>query len=294
MSKDFATYDYKGKEYKFYQSKNKNSLNFSDADRYFDEFKKDINFYSEVLKEGDIVIDIGARDGDSVLPLRACVGESGKVLAFDPNPHEYPNLVENVKLNNFKNVETYDFGISPRDGEQEFLYSEDFYNGGIKTTEIQAGYFPDLISLPCKNWTTLPDSIKRDFNNASLIKIDTEGSDLSILEELSECIMTSRPCIVTEWWATPSYTEAMGSFLKAKNYICFSKKNGNKLDLEYDSLAVWKATKMGYCEKEHDVFFVPTERLIGSSFGCAWKKSSQTGEYFFFVPDGFKYASLFG
>ena len=92
MSKDFATYDYKGKEYKFYKYKNKNSLNFSDADRYFDEFKKDINFYSEVLKEGDIVIDIGARDGDSVLPLRACVGESGKVLASIPIRTNTPTL----------------------------------------------------------------------------------------------------------------------------------------------------------------------------------------------------------
>ena len=281
--KDFATYNYKGKEYKFYQSKNKNSLNFSDADKYFDEFKEDTKFYSEFLKEGDIVIDIGARDGDSVLPLRACVGESGKVLAFDPNPHEYPNLVENVKLNNFKNVETYDFGISQQDGEQEFLYNEDFYNGGIKTMEIQAGYFPDSISLPCKNWTTLPDSIKRDFNNASLIKIDTEGSDLNILEEVSESIMTSRPYIVTEWWPTYSYAEAMGNFLRTKNYICFSKKNGNKIDLEYTAL----------CQREHDIFFIPIERLLDSKFHCGWTMCQQTRKPVFVVPKDFKYTSLF-
>tara|TARA_B100000131_G_C18095357_1_gene603790 strand:+ start:257 stop:1141 length:885 start_codon:yes stop_codon:yes gene_type:complete len=282
--RNFATYNYKGLDYKFYQSKNKNSLYFSDASRYFDEFREDAAFYSKVLKEGDVVVDIGARDGDSVLPLRACVGESGKVLAFDPNPYEYPNLVANVQLNNFKNVETYDFGIAKQDGEQEFLYSDDFYNGGIKTDEIQIGYFPDPISLKCKNWNTLPDSVRTDFRNASLIKIDTEASDLDILEELSECIMSSRPCIVTEWWATPSYTEAMGNFLRTKNYICFSKKNGNKLHLEYDSRS---------CAREHDVFFIPTERLLDSQFDCKWAMCSRTGKPFFVVPDDFKCWSIF-
>jgi FkbM family methyltransferase len=282
--RNFATHNYNDKEYKFYQAKNKNSLYFSDVESYFDEFTKDVNFYSKILKEGDLVIDIGARDGDSVLPLRACVGDSGKVLAFDPNPHEFPNLVENIDLNNFKNIETYNFGIAKEDGVQDFLYSEDFYNGGIKTEQIQIGYFPDSISLTCKNWSTLPDSVRRDFHSAALIKIDTEGSDLDILEELSECIMAARPCIVTEWWATLSYTEAMGHFLRTKNYICFSKENENKLDLEYNSRC---------CEREHDVFFVPTEILLDSSFDCEWKQCSLTGKPYFSVPEGFKCSLLF-
>jgi FkbM family methyltransferase len=221
-NKEVISISYNNKDYKFYVPANKDSHINKNPPIYIDEFKQEANLISNFLQEGDYAIDIGARDGDSTLPIRAVVGEKGKVIAFEPNPYEYPNLIENIKLNKFDNVDAHSFGISKQNGELEFVFEENFYNGGLKTQQAMIANFPKSIKLLCKNWENLNASIKKDFEKVSFIKIDTEGSDIDILEEISEVIVRNKPFILMEWW--PFTENRIIEFINKFGYIAFDKK----------------------------------------------------------------------
>ncbi|MEM3406001.1 MAG: FkbM family methyltransferase [Candidatus Pacearchaeota archaeon] len=57
-----------------------------------------------ILKKGDIVIDAGAYIGLFTLYASKKVGKNGLVIAYEPDPENYKNLLENIKLNKCKNV----------------------------------------------------------------------------------------------------------------------------------------------------------------------------------------------
>ena len=56
------------------------------------------------VKEGDIVIDIGANIGYFTLLFAKLVGPAGKVYSFEPEPSNFSILKKNVKVNEYRNV----------------------------------------------------------------------------------------------------------------------------------------------------------------------------------------------
>jgi FkbM family methyltransferase len=241
------TVNYNNQEFKFLIPLDKGSHINKDPSLYIADFNKDTKFLSNFLKEGDIALDIGARDGDSTLPLRAVIGNTGKILAFEPNPFEFPNLIENIKLNNILNIEAYNFGISKENEYKEFLFEENFYNGGISTEQIKIGYFPKKIKLQCKNLENLSKEIKADLDKVKFIKTDTEGYDVDILEELGPIINKTRPFILMEWWPT---TEArMVEYFIKNNYVPFNKDNLSLIQ------------NLHISNRVHDIFLIPRELL---------------------------------
>jgi len=66
-------------------------LNYSDAEPGVDRVLR------EKLKKGDTFIDIGAHIGYYSILARNIVGESGKVIAFEPNPESYKLLKKNCE-----------------------------------------------------------------------------------------------------------------------------------------------------------------------------------------------------
>lgn len=56
------------------------------------------------IKEGDMVIDVGANIGYFTVMLSKLAGKSGTVHAFEPEDYNYNLLQYNIDLNNCKNV----------------------------------------------------------------------------------------------------------------------------------------------------------------------------------------------
>ena len=66
--------------------------------------KIQFNFFCIQVREGDVVIDVGANLGSYTIPLAEKVGVTGGVFAFEPFRRMTQLLNANVALNGLSNV----------------------------------------------------------------------------------------------------------------------------------------------------------------------------------------------
>ena len=52
--------------------------------------------YETLIREGDVVLDIGANVGAHTLPLAQLVGKTGHVYAFEPTRYAYSKQLANI------------------------------------------------------------------------------------------------------------------------------------------------------------------------------------------------------
>ncbi|MDW8320126.1 MAG: FkbM family methyltransferase, partial [Armatimonadota bacterium] len=71
---------------------------------YPEGWRQDSKVLRQLLRPGDVYIDVGANIGHLALEAAQCVGEAGQVYAFEAHPTIAQYLRENVQLNRFSNV----------------------------------------------------------------------------------------------------------------------------------------------------------------------------------------------
>ncbi|MDZ4716422.1 MAG: FkbM family methyltransferase [Cytophagales bacterium] len=169
-----------------------------------------VDFYRQFVKPGDLVIDIGANEGDTSVPMALAAGKEGLTLALEPNPHVFKVLTRNASLNRSKTtIEPLNFAATAYDGEFTFGSGDPSYgNGGIVGfTHNEARNTRFTLNVTGRNLEqyllkNYPDRLAR----LSFIKIDTEGYDKEIIKTMPAIIQTHKPVIVTECFG-PSITE---------------------------------------------------------------------------------------
>lgn len=102
----------------------------------FNLSSRTVGFFKQFIREGDLVIDIGANIGDTTVPMALCAGSTGLTLGFEPNPYVYKILLRNAALKAGKvNIVPLPYAVSKEEGEFYFISSEaSFANGGISPT----------------------------------------------------------------------------------------------------------------------------------------------------------------
>ena len=63
-----------------------------------------LRLMQRLLQPGDTMVDVGGHVGQFALHAAQCVGESGTVVAIEPNPQTYQFLQRNIVLNGFQQV----------------------------------------------------------------------------------------------------------------------------------------------------------------------------------------------
>jgi len=74
------------------------------------------NLIRKYLSPGDTFIDIGANIGYHTLHAATLVGDSGKVVAFEPLPRLSEQMTRSIKENNFSNITVFDLALSDKIG----------------------------------------------------------------------------------------------------------------------------------------------------------------------------------
>ena len=131
--------------------------------------------YDELLAEvesGDCVLDSGANIGCFAIPAAIKAGGLGKVIAVEPDPENAKMLRRNIQANGLKNV------IVEERALMGSLSSTVRFSPGGVTAKVDVAGSIDVQT------TTLSDLLRRhSLRSFSVIKIDIEGSELSLLED---------------------------------------------------------------------------------------------------------------
>jgi FkbM family methyltransferase len=122
----------------------------------------------QLLRPGDTFCDVGARIGFFSVGAARLVGESGSVVALEPDRDSFWRLVHNVGLNGLVHVKTLNFAAQRSPGNRDLIRciapgSQD-RAGASAVLPVQAGRLDDVLIRP-------PD----------LIKVDVGGSEVEVL-----------------------------------------------------------------------------------------------------------------
>ena len=100
--------------------------------------------FTALVRDADVVFDVGAHAGYYTLLASVLVGDQGAVVAFEPGPGNLRYLRRHVRMNHRRNVTIVEAAISDRSGTGRFLVDtlslDDLWEGG----QIGA---PDVVNI---------------------------------------------------------------------------------------------------------------------------------------------------
>ena len=143
------------------------------------------NLVKKMIKPGMTVVDAGAHFGYYSLLFAKLVGPQGDVYAFEPDKTSFNILNNNIKLNNFDNVKTFNLALSNKKGKEKFyIYKKDL---GINSLLPDVNKYKYYYSVD----TDLLDNIIKE-KSVDFTKIDVEGAELMVLEGMNKIIKNNR------------------------------------------------------------------------------------------------------
>jgi FkbM family methyltransferase len=151
------------------------------------------------VKQGDIVLDVGAHIGKYTIISSKRVGPAGKVIAIEADPENFDILNRNIKLNGLSNVIALNYAAYSRAAKIK-LYVADEQSGSAlyntittkrakpnqKFIEINANTLDNLLQLA---------GIGREGRaeeEVNWIKIDVEGAEFDVLKGATNILSKSK------------------------------------------------------------------------------------------------------
>ncbi len=136
----------------------------------------------KVVKEGDVVIDIGANIGYFTVLLANLVGPRGRVYAFEPDPRNFALLLRTIERNGYTQVVAEQKAVSNKAGE--FLFYQTI--GWASNTLIPGNH----VSAVNVQVVTLDDFLC-DEHQVHFVKMDTDGSEPLAIQGMTQLIRRS-------------------------------------------------------------------------------------------------------
>ena len=239
---------------KLFLDKN-DSLNLS-INGIYEEFETDL--VKKEIHKGDVVIDIGANIGCYTIMFAKLVGDSGKVIAFEPDPTNYELLKKNIEINGFTNVILEQKALSDNPGKMMLSLNNentaghhlDFKNeNSINSIEV------DVLSLD--------DYFSYKNIEINFIKMDVEGAESNVIKGMSNILKTSKNLkMIVEY--NPFAIKQLG--LTPENYLELLIKNEFLLyDVDERTKTLTKTQKYDLLKKYDklytNLFCIKTEKI---------------------------------
>jgi FkbM family methyltransferase len=158
------------------------------------------NLLVKVLRDGDVVIDVGANIGFFTVLASILVGPTGRIVAFEPSAENVERLRANLAYNDCKNVTVVEKAVTDQVGEVEFFINSGNSGGhalwdiGQWPGYVEQNGIPLRVAVPA---TTLDAEWGRlRLPAPKVIKIDAEGADQRVLEGASDLLARQKPRFV--------------------------------------------------------------------------------------------------
>jgi FkbM family methyltransferase len=145
-------------------------------------------------RQGDTFVDVGAFQGTWTVQLAPYYN---KVIAFEPHPQSYQQLTENLRAFNVTNVKAERMAVGKTSGKITFFYRAHADHSHVTPDRIP-GECCQVVASEEMDCTSLDDYFKGYPGKIDLIKIDTEGAEVEIVEGALNTIKVHRPSLFIE------------------------------------------------------------------------------------------------
>jgi FkbM family methyltransferase len=211
-----------------------------------DWLESQIERHAAFFRERPLLLDIGAYHGDF---SRRFAGSAGGVLReailFEPNPENFNALREAFAGD--KRFRLENCACADRAGSAKLFCQGERYTGSLLAYQNER---PGPKNEHTVKVTTVDEILAGSAPRVGLIKIDTQGNDLRVLQGAVQALRASRPWLIVEMLATPRFVNQANpidvmQFLAGEKYFLAAQFN------EYYTATGWLAW--------YDACFVPLE-----------------------------------
>lgn len=187
----------------------------------------------KMVKEGDVVFDIGANIGWYSIHLAKQVG-NGHIHSFEPIPATFAQLGQNLALNGFRNVSINNVALSETPQVLKFYFSPQ-YSAAASARNITGS--AEMIEMECQAITLDQYVAENNVSKLDFIKCDVEGAEYFVYKGGLKTLANLKPIVFTEmlrkWAAKFDYhPNDIIALFKDLGYRCFYSDNGRLIEIK--------------------------------------------------------------
>ncbi len=193
--------------------------------RFFTD-EKEFAIVDRLISPGDWVLDIGANVGQYTKRFSELVGDSGRVIAFEPVPDTFELLTANAQRFRQKNVTLFNAAASDQCVARGMAIPtlssglSNYYAAHLTPTANGL----TVLSFPIGN-VQFPHSIR-------LAKIDAEGHELAVLRGMENLLRRDQPTLIVETFAADVEKFLLGFGYRVKQIPGSSNKIFSTTDID--------------------------------------------------------------
>lgn len=159
-----------------------------------------LTLIEKLLDRDSVFLDVGANQGEFSIAAARIV-QQGKVISFEPVSEYRERLIENVRLNNFGNVQVISAALGEKEGslpiyDQQENFTDGTRNEGLPTLFASNSRHHPREVVPVKR---LDDVLRElEIYRVDVIKLDIEGAEWIALRSAVNTITSCRPTLILE------------------------------------------------------------------------------------------------
>jgi FkbM family methyltransferase len=155
------------------------------------------HFLQQLNLTGKTVFDIGGYIGILALFFARAVGPTGRVVAFEPNPQNFAELLYNVNLNHLTQVSAFQIGLGSATGVLPMQLDPVYPSRGTLSTEWASG-FNARRSIDVTVETLDRQIDEQHLPSPDFVKIDVEGFEWEVLQGMQQTLNQHFPDLFIE------------------------------------------------------------------------------------------------
>jgi FkbM family methyltransferase len=158
--------------------------------------------FSEAVRPGATVLDLGAHIGAYTLLAAALVGPSGRVIAFEPDPRSFAWLRRNIRRNRCRHVTPIQQAVADRSGSATlFSHPLDPSQNSLHAfASPRASVAVETVALDAR----LPAA------RVDVVKMDIEGGEVRALQGM-QALLEANPAVTLFVELNPAALRRAGS-----------------------------------------------------------------------------------
>ena len=161
-----------------------------------ENYEPELAYLQNLLSPGGSFVDVGANLGIYTLVASRLVGNSGRVIAFEPSMQSFPLLQKNAALNELTNICAVPAALSEKAGKVR-LYQAPCCPSGNSLAPLPS--FPESFEYVVTE--TLDDMLRRiPARHVDVIKMDVQGAEELVLRGARKVVASMNPVIIFEFW----------------------------------------------------------------------------------------------